>query len=78
MHDNRDYADLKRTDIAVYNFRGYTVLKFNKETKELEIGKHAYMCSFIKDDFRLMAQFLENCYMFTTGLTTELPHVEVD
>lgn len=78
MHDNRDYADLHRTDIAVYNFRGYTVLKFDKTTKQLEIGKHANMCCFIAQDFKLMAKFLEDCYMFTNGLTTELPHVEVD
>lgn len=78
MDSNRDYGDLHRTDIAVYNFRGYTVLRFNKETKELEIGKHANMCSFISEDLRLMAKFLEDCHMFTAGLLKELNHVEVD
>lgn len=78
MHDNRDYSDLQRNDIAVYNFRGYTVLKFNKETKQLEFGKHANMCAFINDDLKLMAKFLEDCYMFSTGLLKELNHVEVD
>jgi hypothetical protein len=78
MYDNRDYDDLLRGDIAVYNFRGYTVLKFNKETHELEFGKHANMCSFINDDLRLMAHFIEQCYLFATGVITEIEHVSVD
>lgn len=78
MYDDRDYSDLQRTDIAVYNFRGYTVLKFKKETKELEFGKHANMCSFIKDDFKKMAQFLDNCYNYSAGLIENVDHVEVD
>jgi len=78
MHDNRDYSDLQRTDIAVYNFRGYTVLKFNKETKDLEIGKHADMCCFIKDDLDAMSKFLRECYEFSMGWKTEINHVEVD
>lgn len=78
MYDNRDYADLKRDDIAVYNFRGYTVLKFTKETGELEIGKYADMCSFIKSDLKQMSEFLENCYMFSMGIRPELDHVEVN
>lgn len=78
MYDQRDYSDLKRTDIAVYNFRGYSVLKFNKETKELEFGEHANMCSFIDDDLRLMARFLDDCHNFSIGVTDVLDHVEVD
>lgn len=78
MYDNRDYADLKNTNIAVYNFRGYTVLRFDKDKKTLEIGKHAEMCCFIDRDFQLMAQFLEQCYLFTTGMTKDVAHVEVN
>lgn len=77
MHDERDYADFNRTDIAVYNFRGYTVLKFHKETKQLEIGKHANMCCFIPADLLAMAQFLEKCYLYTSGVEKDVDHVEV-
>lgn len=75
---NRDYADLNNPNIAVYNFRGYTVLKFNKESGELEFGKHANMCSFIKSDLNLMSRFLEQCYLFATGVIKEIDNVEVD
>jgi len=78
MHDNRDYSDTYRTDIAVYSFRGYTVLRFHKERKELEIGKDANMCSFIKEDLNLMSKFLEDCYKFSMGLLPDINHVEVD
>ena len=77
-NDNRDYDDLKRTDIAVYNYRGYTVLYFDKETKELKIGKNADMCWLIKDDMREMAKFLTNCYKFSKGKIKEIEHVEVN
>ena len=71
-------ADLSNESIAVYNFRGYTVLKFHKESKELEIGKDANMCAFIKDDLHLMSQFLEQCYLFSVGVIDKIDHVEVD
>jgi hypothetical protein len=77
-HDSRDYSDLQRTDIAVYNFRGYTVLKFYKENKQLEIGKHADMCCFISADLLAMAQFLEQCYLYTNGTIDNVEHVEVN
>lgn len=75
---SRDYADLQNEKIAVYNFRGYTVLKFHKETKELEFGKHADMCCFIKNDLKLMSRFLEQCYLFATGVVDKIDNVEVD
>lgn len=75
---NRDYSDLQNDKIAVYNFRGYTVLKFDKESKSLEIGKHANMCCFIKSDLKFMSQFLEQCYLFSTGMIEDVSHVEVD
>jgi hypothetical protein len=78
MHEDRDYDDLKRDDIAVYNFRGYTVLKFNKEHKSLEFGKHADMACFIKEDLLLMSNFLRECYDFSQGYRAEISHVEVD
>lgn len=78
MHDRRDYNDLERTDIAVYNFRGYTVLRFNKERKELEIGKDANMCAFIKDDLLQMSKFLDDCHKFSIGLLPDVNHVEVN
>jgi hypothetical protein len=77
-YGSRNYSDLRRTDIAVYNFRGYTVLKFNKENKQLEIGKHADMCCFISTDLLAMAQFLEQCYLYTGGTIADVEHVEVD
>lgn len=78
MYDRRDYADLQNDKIAVYNFRGYTVLKFTKETKELELGKDANMCAFIDEDLKLMAKFLEDCYKYTKGLLPDINNVEVD
>lgn len=75
---SRDYSDLQNDKIAVYNFRGYTVLKFDKESKSLEIGKHADMCCFVEEDLKLMAHFLEQCYLFSTGVIKEISHVEVD
>lgn len=75
---DRDYADLKNDKIAVYNFRGYTVLRFDKESKALEIGKHADMCCFVEEDIHLMSCFLERCYGFSKGWITEIDNVEVD
>jgi hypothetical protein len=75
---DRDYADLQRTDIAVYNFRGYTVVRFHKEKKQLEFGKDCNMCCFITEDLRLLAHFLEQCYLFANGVITDISHVEVD
>lgn len=83
MNENRDYADLERTDIAVYNFRGYTVLRFWKKdaedgmAKALEFGKNANHCSFIPDDFHLMSKFLEDCYAFCKGELKDIEHVSV-
>jgi hypothetical protein len=76
--DDRDYADLQNDKIAVYNFRGYTVLRFHKEKKYLEFGEYAYMCAFVDYDFTLMCHFLEQCYLFTTGMIDKIDHVSVD
>lgn len=78
MRDNRDYADLRRTDIAVYSFRGYTVLKFDKESKQLSIGKYADMCCFVESDLKYMSRFLEQCYLYSTGVCDNIDHVSVD
>lgn len=78
MYDDRDYADLRREDVAVYNFRGYTVLRFYKETKELQIGQEGNMCCFCPDDYRLMSKFLDDCYKYTQGEITKIDHVEVN
>lgn len=78
MHNNRDYADLQNDNIAVYNFRGYTVLKFDKETKTLEFGKDANMCAFVDEDLFYMAKFLDDCYKFTQGQIPDINHVEVN
>ena len=75
---SRDYIDLSNDKIAVYNFRGYTVLRFYKETKTLEIGEDANMCSFINDDLKQMSQFLANCWAFAEGHTNQLDNMEVD
>ena len=74
----RDYSDLQANNIAVYSFRGYTVLRFNKETKQLEIGKHANMCAFTDEDLFYMAKFLDDCYKFTQGQIPDINHVEVN
>lgn len=74
----RDYADLDRDDIAVYNFRGYTVMSFNKETFKLEMGKNAHLCSFITEDIKNLSEFLDNCYLYTQGMKEYLKHVEVN
>ena len=73
MNDNRDYADLNNPEIAVYNFRGYTVLKFIKKDKSFLVGKNANMCSFIPSDYKYMSEFLMKCYQFCQG---EIPDVE--
>lgn len=78
MFDERDYDDLKRDDIAVYNFRGYTVLKFDKGNFSLEVGQNATMCSLIVADFALMAKFLDDCAKFSKGKIEEVEHVEVN
>lgn len=77
-YDGRDYKDLQNDKIAVYNFRGYTVLKFDKETKHLEFGEHANMCGFVNSDLELMSKFLGDCYKYTQGLLPDINHVEVN
>ena len=59
---DRDYKDLSDPNLIVYNFRGYTVIKYNKSRKELEFGENANLCSFIKEDLLLMSDFLRNLY----------------
>lgn len=83
MIEERDYADLERKDIAVYNFRGYTVLKFFKTdasdgyAKALEIGKNANMCCFCPLDYKLMSEFLMECYKFCKKEVDNVEHVTV-
>jgi len=77
-YSSRDYADLRNDKIAVYSFRGYTVLKFDKETKQLEFGKNSHMAAFIDEDLKLMSKFLDDCYKYTQGLLPDINHVEVD
>lgn len=76
-HDGRDYKDLENKDIATYNFRGYTVLRFHKKEKRLEIGENANHCCFIAEDYLLMAEFLTNCHEFCTQLAVDVENVEV-
>lgn len=78
MQDYRDYKDLENLNIAVYNFRGYTVLKFDKKTKYLEIGTNANMCHLIADDLKLMTEFLNNCYMFTQDQVEDVKHIKAN
>lgn len=78
VHDNRDYADLRDETIAVYNFRGYTVLKFDKKTKTLSIGKNHELCSFVTGDLILMSDFLKECHEYTRGELADVKSMEVD
>ena len=77
-YDSRDYADLRNPEIAVYNFRGYTVFRFKKKEKQLEFGEEANMCHFIKDDYELMARFLTACFDFCNGKIDKIENVEVN
>lgn len=78
MDDNRDYDDFKNPDLAVYNFRGYTVIRFNKKLEEIEIGQNAYLCGFTKDDLFLIASFLLDCLKFIRGYSNDVKNIEVD
>lgn len=79
--EHRDYADTQRDDIAVYNFRGYTVLKFWKRNADdgmkfaLYFPEGANMCVFCTDDYKLMAEFLQECYKFCRGEVDDVKHV---
>ena len=75
---DRDYEDLLNKEIAVYNFRGYTVLKFEKKTKSLDFGENASMCNFIPADYKLMSEFLDKCYRFCKGELLDIESVEVN
>ena len=81
MREDRDLKDLERNDIAVYNFRGYTVLRFWKinatdgMSKALEFGKNANHCIFCPDDYKLMAEFLQECYRFCKSEIGDVKHV---
>lgn len=75
---DRDYKDLENPDLAVYNFRGYTVLRFYKGKKELEFGDDANMCRFIPDDYSGMAEFLLECKRFIEGEVEDVASVGVN
>lgn len=84
MRDDRDHADLERDDIAVYNFRGYSVIRFWKRQAHdgmkhamLFVPENAYSCIYCPDDYRLMAEFLQECYRFCRGEVDDVKHVRV-
>ena len=62
---------------AFYYFRAKIVFVYNKDTKQLDIGNEAELCSFISEDLKLMSDFLMACYNhIKTG--TDVQNVEVD
>lgn len=83
-HEPRDYDDFNRKDIAIYNFRGYTVLKFWKKDAPdgmkfaLKWGDDANNCCFIPSDFKYMREFLDKCYAFTQDETKDFDGTDVD
>jgi hypothetical protein len=82
--EERDEKDLQNPEIAVYNFRGYTAIRYYKNPEnprwkgELEFGDNAKMCSFIPEDYLMMARFLEECYKHRTGEVEDVKNVEVN
>jgi hypothetical protein len=74
----KNYSDLLRTDVAVYSCKGYTIFIFNKARKELEIAKGSHMCYFVESDFRSLANYFENCYLFSTGVLKDISHTVID
>jgi len=78
MNDNRDYESLQDKTKAYYNFRGYNVMGFDKNTKEFFICEGHKECSFITEDLKYMSVFLMDCYNFATGKTTTVESMCVD
>lgn len=75
---DRDYSDFQDKNLAIYNFRGYTVLRFYKDKKFLQFGENAELCEFVPDDFKLMSEFLNNCYKFSVGEISDIENIEVN
>lgn len=65
-----------------YKFRGNVVATYDTENERnpLEIGRDAHMCSFIKEDTILLADFFNMCRQHQLGFrpTNKLVDVEVD
>ena len=80
--ENRDYADLERTDIATYNFRGWTVIRFWKQDSydgmkfAMQFQKQDN-CIFCPDDYKLMSEFMHQCYLYTQNQVDDVKHVRV-
>jgi hypothetical protein len=77
MYDERQYQDLNRTDIATYNFRGYRVILFEKQSKRLYFGSNHDQCNFIVEDLKLMSEFLDRCYKYAKGEIEDVTHIKV-
>lgn len=78
MYDKRDVDDLKDPNLAVYQFRGYTVLKFNKAEKTLKFGDDANQCKFVDDDYSAMARFLMQCLAYRVGVAEDVKNTIVN
>lgn len=75
---DRDTADLQNPNLAVYNFRGYTIVSLNKTNKGVFFGQNASMCHLIDDDLTGIANFLTECLKFRRGEVDDVATVEVN
>lgn len=75
---DRDSADLYNADLAVYNYRGYTIVSLNKKTKCVDIGRNAHMCNLIDEDLTGIAAFLTECLKYRRGEVENVTTVEVN
>lgn len=63
--------------MAKYIFRGLEVFNFNEKTKQLRIGREAWLCAFIIEDFSLMIKFIADCECCVKGEMKIVDDIEV-
>lgn len=75
---DRDYADFKNNNLAVFNCRGFTLIRIFKNTKNVEIGENAHLVYLGERDLLLLSYFLKKCYDFITGKINDIENVKLN
>ena len=68
----------KETKEITYSFRARDIIIYDIQNKQITINQNEYkMCGFLKEDYKTMIYFINNCLLDKQGVAVQLESYEI-